>query len=323
MTLEELEDVLARPSEADCAALAALPGDIVVIGAGGKMGPSLVRRAMRAAPGKRVFAVARSPIPDIDTITVDLLDRKQLSRLPGAANVIFMAGRKFGSAGAACLTWATNALLPAIIAERYEASRIVAFSTGNVYPFVPVGSPATERTPTAPVGEYAQSALARERVFEYFSERHDTAVTLLRLNYAVEPRYGVLLDIGERVYARHQVDLTMGHVNVIWQGDANSAALRALCLAESPPRVMNLTGPETLQVRWIANQFAARFGVEPVFEGSEAETALLSDASAFWAWFGTPHFTVPQVIDMIADWISAGGPTLRKPTHFQTRSGQF
>jgi nucleoside-diphosphate-sugar epimerase len=323
-TETELNEFLSRPSDADCAALAALGGDLIILGAGGKMGPSLVQRARRAAPGKRIYAVARSRVEGIETLTADLLDRRQLATLPDAPNVIFMAGRKFGSTGNEPLTWATNALLPAMVAERYSGSRIVAFSTGNVYPFVAVASGgATEETPTAPVGEYAQSALARERLFEYFSAKNGTPVAILRLNYAIDLRYGVLLDIAQKVFTRRPIDLTMGHVNVIWQGDANSACLRSLALCQSPARTLNLTGPETLAVRAIADQFGERFGVEPQFDGAELDTALLSNASRLHALLGPPAVGVAEMIEMTAHWVRASRPSWSKPTHFETRSGRF
>jgi nucleoside-diphosphate-sugar epimerase len=323
-TEAELDEFLSRPSDADRAALALLEGDIVILGAGGKMGPSLVARARRAAPGKRIYAVARAPVEGMETLTADLLDRCQLDALPDAANVIFMAGRKFGSTGNEPLTWATNALLPAMVAERYSGSRIVAFSTGNVYPFVAVArGGSTEEMPTAPVGEYAQSALARERLFEYLSAKNGTPVAILRLNYAIDLRYGVLLDIAQKVFTRRPIDLTMGHVNVIWQGDANSACLRSLALCQSPARVLNLTGPETLAVRAIADQFGERFEVEPVLDGAESDTALLSNASRLNALLGPPSVGVAEMIEMIAHWVQAGRLCWSKPTHFETRSGRF
>ena len=321
---EQLEDFLSQPSDADRQALAALEGDLLVLGAAGKMGPSLVQRARRAAPRKNIYAVARSPIPHVETITADLLDRAQLAALPDAPNVIFMAGRKFGSTGNEPLTWATNALLPALAAERFAHSRIVAFSTGNVYPFVPVESGgATEETLAAPIGEYAQSALARERMFEYFSAKNGTPITILRLNYAIDLRYGVLLDIGRKVFERQPINVTMGHVNVIWQGDANSACLRSFTLCQSPARVLNLTGGETLSVRFIATRFGERFAIQPVFEGEEAPTALLSNASKIHSLLGPPDIGVMDMIDMTADWIQTARPTWSKPTHFESRSGRF
>jgi Nucleoside-diphosphate-sugar epimerases len=235
-----------------------------------------------------------------------------------------MVGRKFGSTGNEALTWAVNTLVPSNIAERYSNSRIVAFSTGNVYPFVPVSSGgATEQTPPEPVGEYAQSALARERIFEYYAAARNTRTLILRLNYAVELRYGVLVDVAQRVLNRLPVDLTTGYANVIWQGDANSAALRSFDLCESPARVLNLTGPETLSIRWLAEQFALRFGASPVFESVEADTALLNNASLYRQLLGEPAVPLARMIDWVAHWIQSGAETLGKPTHFETRSGRF
>jgi nucleoside-diphosphate-sugar epimerase len=307
---------LRGPSDADCAALADVR-ELLVIGAGGKMGPSLVERARRAAPHAKIVAVARSG-GDIDA---DLLDRSQVNALPDSQNVIFLAGRKFGSTGNEGLTWATNALLPALIAERYRDARIVALSSGNVYPLTRDG--ATEQTPPEPAGEYAQSVLARERIFEYFSVTYGTRVALLRLNYAIDVTYGVLLDIGQRVFAGQPVSVTMGAVNVIWQDDANSVVLRSLALTAAPPFVLNVTGPEALRVRDIAARFGKAFGIEPLLEGREAETALLNDASLCHRLLGAPQVTVDEMIEMVADWIRKGNPTLNKPTHFEVRDGKF
>ncbi|MGA2589844.1 MAG: NAD-dependent epimerase/dehydratase family protein [Bryobacteraceae bacterium] len=334
---QELEDLLSSPSEADRAALRAMDGDLLILGAGGKMGPSLARRARRAAHdagvSKKITAVSRFSDPaterqiqeaGIETIRADLLDFDRLACLPDAANVIFMAGRKFGSAGAAHLTWAANAYLPARIAERYRHSKIVAFSSGNVYPLVPVASGgATEQTPPAPIGEYAQSVLARERMFEFFSERYGTHVCLLRLNYAVDLRYGVLLDIGTKVWRSQPVNVSMGHVNVIWQGDANSICLRSFALCKSPPAVLNVTGPEVLAVREIARRFGEILGRQPVFEGQEADTALLNNAACCHGLFGCPSVSADTMIGWTADWIRGGGVTWDKPTHFETRDGRF
>jgi len=330
MTLEMLEDELSRPGPEDCALMRSIEGDVMVLGAGGKMGPTLARLARRAADEggcarRRIFAVSRSgnePAGQgVEAISCDLLDRNQIARLPDCANVLFLAGRKFGSADNQPLTWATNALLPAFVAERFRGSRMVALSSGNVYPLMT--SAATEQTPPGPVGEYAQSVLARERMFEYFSARHGTAVTIIRLNYAIDLRYGVLLDIGERVWQQKPVSVTMRAVNVIWQGDANSACLRALSLASSPPLILNVTGREELPVRSIAERFGKIFGIQPVFEGTEAPTALLSDSSRSCRLLGPPRVSVERMIDMTAEWIRAGGPTLRKPTHFEVRDGAF
>jgi len=334
---QQLEDLLAEPSADDARAMAEMNGDLVILGVGGKMGPSLARRARRACElakvAKRITGVARFSEPGvreslegagIETVSADLLAPRALASLPDAPNVLYMAARKFGSTGAEHLTWAMNALLPALVAERYPAARIVAFSTGNVYPLVSVaGGGATEDMLPVPVGEYAQSALARERIFEFFSRRNQTRMMMLRLNYAIDLRYGVLLDIGQKVFERRPVDVTMGHVNVIWQGEANSIALRSFGLCQSPPAVLNVTGPETVAVRWIAGEFGKRFGMEPIFQGTEAETALLSNAARCQKLFGYPSVTVEQMIEWVADWIRMGGVTLAKPTHFETRDGRF
>jgi nucleoside-diphosphate-sugar epimerase len=336
-TEQQLDEILSLPSEADIEALRSLDGDLILLGVGGKMGPTLALRARCAADAagvtKRIIGVSRfSSIAareqleaaGVETISADLLNRDEMAALPDAENVIFLAGRKFGSTGGEALTWAMNAYLPALVAERYESSQIVAFSSGNIYPFVPVTSGgATESTPVAPVGEYAQSVLARERVFTYFSERNGTPVALLRLNYAVELRYGVLLDIGTAVFERKPVSLGTGMVNVIWQGDANSICLRSFDLCQAPPAILNLTGPETLSVRWIANCFGEIFGVEPIFEGTESNTALLNNAAQCHRLFGYPSVSVERLIEWTAQWIGIGGPTLAKPTHFDTRDGKF
>jgi nucleoside-diphosphate-sugar epimerase len=333
----ELEDRLSTPSAEDVTFFRELEGDLVVIGVAGKMGPSLAQRAARAARAagaqKRIIGVSRFSTPSVElflqragveTLRADLLDAGAVSALPDARNVIFMAGRKFGSTGAESLTWAMNAYLPALIAERYRHSRIVAFSSGSVYPLVPVDSGgATEETAPAPVGEYAQSVLARERIFEHFSRRHGTPVTLLRLNYAIDLRYGVLLDIGSKVFAGRAVDVTMGAVNVIWQGDANSVALRSLAHGQSPPYILNLTGRETLSIRTVAHRFGEIFSKAPVVEGREATTALLNNASCCHRMFGAHSVTVEQMIEWTARWIMAGGATLNKPTHFESRDGKF
>ncbi|MGH9629054.1 MAG: NAD-dependent epimerase/dehydratase family protein [Bryobacteraceae bacterium] len=334
---QQLDDLLSEPSSADIAAMKELSGDLILLGVGGKMGPSLALRARRAANAagleKRIIGVsrfsseaARKLLEDegVETISADLLEPGDLSGLPQAENVIFMAGRKFGSTGGEALTWAMNAWLPGAVAEHYRSSRIVAFSSGNIYPLVPVASGgATESTPPGPVGEYAQSVLARERIFEYFSRRSGTPMVLLRLNYAVDLRYGVLLDIGTKVFERRPVSLETGVVNVIWQGDANSVCLRSFAFCQSPPAVLNLTGPETLSVRRIALRFGEIFGVAPLFGGVEADTALLNNAGRCQRLFGYPSIAVDQLIEWTAQWIGMGGATHDKPTHFETRDGRF
>jgi NAD-dependent epimerase/dehydratase family protein len=329
---DELEELLSRPTERDKAVMQSLEGPLLILGAGGKMGPTLAMRAKRAG-ANQVIAVARFTSTavrrrienaGIETISADLIEPDAVYRLPDAPHVVFMAAMKFGTTGAEHLTWAMNTYLPGRVAERYRSSRIVAFSTGNVYPLVPVTSGgATEQTPTAPVGEYAQSALGRERMFQYGSDAFGTLGVLLRLNYAVELRYGVLLDIGLKVFERRPIDLRMGMANVIWQGDANSACLQSIALCQSPPLVLNLTGPETLSVRWVAEEFGRYFGVEPEFTGEEAPTALLNNSARAIRLFGYPTVSPAQMIEWTADWIGAGHALLGKPTHFETRDGRF
>jgi nucleoside-diphosphate-sugar epimerase len=331
LSSDELEHLLAAPSPQDEAAWRQMPGDLLMRRAGGKMGPSLARRARLA--GKRVIAVSRFSdaaaeqrlrTSGVETIRADLLDDRQLAALPDAGNVIFMAGRKFGSSGAEALTWALNAYLPARVAERYRHSQIAAFSSGNVYPFVPVTSGgATEDTRAQPIGEYAQSVLARERMFEYFSRRHGTRVCLLRLNYAVELRYGVLVDIARKVLAGRPVNVAASKVNVIWQGDVHSVCLRSFSLCQSPPAVLNVTGPEVLDVRQAAQRFGQLLGREPLFEGQEADTALLSNAARCHRLLGCPSVSAATLMEWTADWLRAGGATGDKPTHFEIRDGRF
>ena len=337
-TEPELEELLSRPDEKATEAMTALEGDLIILGAGGKMGPSLARLARRACDragiSKRIIAVARftnSNLPaelakcGIETIACDLLEPEALRRLPDIPNVIFMAARKFGTSGDAHMTWAMNTYLPGLVADRYRASRIVAFSTGNVYPLRSISEGgASETTPVDPVGEYAQSALGRERMFEYGSARWGTRGVILRLNYAVELRYGVLVDIGLAVFERRPVSLAMPCVNVIWQGDANSWCLRSFAHCQAPPLTLNITGPETLSVRQLAVEFGKLFGVEPTFApGPEATSALLNDAGKARDLFGKPNVGTGELITWIADWIRSEGTLLNKPTHFQTRDGRF
>ena len=331
-----LEEQLAAPTPALVRAMGGLDGDIVVLGAGGKMGPSLARLAVRASEAagakRHVFAVSRfrdealrARLDDwgVRTIACDLLDADAVANLPDAPHVVYMVGQKFGTTGDGATTWALNTVAPAVAAERYRRSRIVAFSTGNVYPLWTADSQGpTEDDLVGPVGEYAWSALARERVLTWHSTKHGTPMVILRLNYAVEPRYGVLRDIADRVHAGLPVDLTMGAVNVIWQRDANAVALMALACAASPPLVLNVTGPRH-SVRWIAEEFGRRFVKPVVFQGAEASTALLSDASRAWELFGQPEAGIDEMIDRVAEWVTGGGRSLGKPTHFEEREGKF
>jgi len=334
---QQLEERMSRPTEADIEAMRAMEGDVLILGVGGKMGPTLaqlIRRSADAAEKKiRVMGVARfsdKTIPDalrshgVEPIACDLLEPEKLAKLPDAENVIFMAARKFGTTGSEHLSWAINTQLPALVADRYHDSRIVCFSSGNVYPLVPVvQGGATEKTLVAPQGEYAQSVLGRERIFEHASYRWGTRVALLRLNYAIDLRYGVLVDIARAVFERRPIDLRMPLVNVIWQGDANSVCMRSLAHCASPAFILNLTGPETLSTRWIAEQFAERFGREASFAGEESQSALLNNAAKCHRLFGYPTVTPEEMIDWIAQWIAAGGALSNKPTHFQTRDGRF
>ncbi len=334
---EELEEALSRPTEADVAAMGALEGDLLLLGASGKMGPSLASLARRASEAagvkRRVIGAARFSAAGsretlermgVETLVCDLLDRRSVEALPDCKNVLFMAGQKFGTSANQALTWANNTYAPAVAAERFRDSRIVAFSTGNVYPLTPVdaGGP-TEDDPIGPVGEYAQSALARERIFEFFSTRNGTPTAILRLNYAIDLRYGVLRDIGDRVFAGDPIDLTTGHANVIWQRDANSVALRAFAHAASPPFVVNLTGAATISVRRVAERFGELYGKQPVFSGAEAPTALLSNAKRCAEMFGPGTASLEEMIEWTAAWVSSGGADLGKPTHFQQRDGKF
>jgi nucleoside-diphosphate-sugar epimerase len=336
-TVEELEARLTEPTEDLIRDLSRVDGDLLILGAGGKMGPSLAKLAARAirAGGlsKRVIGVSRYSDPEVrkdlerhgvETVSCDLLDDEELQRLPDVANVIYMVGYKFGTTGKEHLAWAMNAFLPGRVAEKYKDSRIVVFSSGNVYPFTPVHSGGADESVTPePIGEYAQSCLGRERVFAYHSHKNGTPMLFFRLNYAIDMRYGVLLEIARAVYEGRPIDLTMGHANVIWQGDANSMALRCLTACTAPPAVLNVTGPETMSVRWAALQFAERFGKDPVFAGTEADTALLSNAARAYRRFGYPRVSLLQMIDWIAEWVQAGGLTWDKPTHFQERRGRF
>lgn len=337
MTEAELEDVLSEPPPEVVAALSRVAGDILIAGVAGKMGPSLARLAVRASHAagvrRRVIGVARFSDAatrefleqgGVETVACDVFDRVAVGRLPDAPNIVYMVGRKFGTSADQAATWATNAYLPGVIAERYSGSRIVAFSTGNVYPLSPVsGQGPREDAPVGPIGEYAQAALARERVLEFFSRRNRTPMAILRLNYAVEPRYGVLRDIADRVRDGAAIDLAVGFVNVIWQRDANAVALRALEHCASPPFVLNVTGVPARAVRDLAIAFARRFGVEPRLEGSEGATALLNDASRCRDLFGEPPVGIDKMVDRVAAWVQAGGRSLQRATQFQEREGRF
>jgi nucleoside-diphosphate-sugar epimerase len=331
---EELEEALSRPSDTLTSLLAGIPGDLIVLGAGGKMGPSLARMAKRATPERRVIAVSRWSNEDaaaavrangVETMRADLLDSRELAALPDAPNVVFMAGQKFGTSGSPSATWAMNAGVPALVAERFAAARIAVFSTGNVYPLTaPSRGGSRETDEPAPVGEYAYSCLARERLFTAAARRHGAPTAIVRLNYAHDLRYGVLTDLAGRLIRAEPIDLAMGYVNVIWQGDANAFALAALTRASAPdPFVVNVAGREILRVADLARALASRLGVEPRFTGAEGSDALLSNASRMGELLPDPLVPVDTLLDWVVDWIARGGRLLGKPTSFEKRDGRF
>lgn len=332
-----LNERLSRPTTALVESLAQTQGDIAVLGVGGKMGPTLAVMARRAldtiGEKRRVLGIARFSDPaarayleanGVETVSCELLDRDAVMQLPWAPNVIYMAGQKFGTTGAPERTWAMNALVPSYVAEHYAGARTVVFSTGCVYPVTPVlrgGS--QEQDALEPLGEYANSCVARERIFDYYSRRDGTPVLHFRLNYAIDLRYGVLLDIARKVWSSTPIDLTMGHVNVIWQGDANAWALQSLLLTTSPATALNVTGPETLSVRTLAQEFGRLLNREPILIGEEAQTALLSNAGRAFSHFGYPTVSMGQMIHWVSEWVQNQGKTLNKPTHFEVRDGNY
>jgi len=332
-----LDELLSRPGEEVIAALRDLPGPLLILGVGGKMGPSLARMAVRAVEaagaGPQVIGVSRFSEPGlrdalegwgVHTIACDLVDEAALAALPDAPSVIYMAGTKFGASSNPSLTWAMNTFVPGMVGRRFAGASMVAFSSGNVYPLVPLSSGgADEAVPPDPVGEYAQSVLGRERILAYWADRHRSPTLLLRLNYAAELRYGVLLDVARQIWHDEPVDVTMGHANVIWQGDACAVALRALAMADVPAVPLNVTGPETVSIRALAERFGALLGRSPRIVGNEQPTALLSNAGHAHALFGYPQVPLGRIVGWVADWVRAGGPTLDKPTKFQVRDGKF
>lgn len=334
MTEHELDDLLSAPRPETTAALEACPGDVIILGAGGKMGPTLARMAARARrDSRRVIAVSRwtsagaeRALNDagVETIRCDLLDPDAVAQLPDAPNVVFMAGQKFGTSDAPAMSWAMNTVVPANCAHRYRDSRIVAFSTGNVYPLTPVERGGSREEDTlGPVGEYAASCVGRERIFELYAARHGTRVAIFRLNYAIALRYGVLVDVALRVHRREAVPVEMGYVNVIWQGDANRVALECLPHAASPPFVVNVTGAETLSVRAVAEWFGDRFDRPVRCAGVERPDALLSNTARMQQTFAAPDVSLEQMREWVAQWIEQGGSLLGKATKFEARDGRF
>ena len=328
-----LEDILSEPTDATKELIAGLKGDIVVLGAGGKMGPTLAMMLRKASSDKKIYAVSRFSDKavrtkieraGIKTIQLDLLDESLYSQLPDVENVFYLAGMKFGTTGKQPLTWALNSFLPGLIARHYKNSRIVVFSTGNVYPLVDInGGGASEKIAPEPIGEYAQSCLGRERIFEYFSQLHNTPMTIIRLNYANEPRYGIIVDLTGRILNGEPVDLTMGAVNLIWQRDANDYIIRSISLAKSPPTILNVTGPDTVLVRQLAEKIGQELNSKPKFTSREARTALLSNASFCSSMFGCPQTTLDEMVSLIAKWVASGKTVLNKPTKYDIRNGKF
>ncbi len=336
--IESIRESMYTPSPELVDDMDKIDGDIMILGVSGKMGLTLAKLVKRASDQlqskKKVYGVARFSesnniqeeleLEGIETIKCDFMSEDQLERLPDVKNIIYMVGYKFGTVGNEDYTWAINSYLPGRIASKYKASNIVAFSTGCVYPLVKLaaGAPSEEYPPEA-MGEYAQSCLGRERIFQYFSKCNKTPVTIFRLNYAIDLRYGILSEIAQAVLKEEPIDLTMGHANVIWQKDACEIAIRSLTVASSPANVVNVTGPETVSIKWIAERFAEEFNKTPIFIGSESDTALLSNASKAHALFGYPKTTIREMIDITSEWLRSGGDTIDKPTHFQERQGKY
>jgi len=335
--IQELYRELLKPSADLISDITKLDGDILILGVGGKMGPALATLAKQAIAdsgiNKKVIGVSRFSEAGleerlnkegIETYHTDLLEDAELSKLPEVKNVLYLAGTKFGTTGKESFTWAMNAYLPGRVAQKYKGSRIVVFSTGNVYPLSPVSQGGvTEDQLPEPVGEYAQSCLGRERLFQYYSSRYNTPTLIFRLNYANDVSYGVLLEIARSVNEGSIIDLSMGHVNVIWQGDANEMALRSLHHCDTPSKILNITGPETISIRWLAEEFGKVLGQIPVFRNQEQNTALLNNASESFRLFGYPRVPLKKMIEVVAAWVRQGGKTINKPTHFQERKGQF
>lgn len=336
-SVETLEELLSRPTPAVVTMMKRLEGDLIFLGAGGKMGPTMARMARRATEEagvqRRILAASRFSNREtelelqswgIETVRCDLLDRGQVAALPQVPNVVYMTGMKFGATGQEAMTWAMNTWLPSLICEHYADSRIAAFSTGNVYGLTPLSlGGSVESDPLHPVGEYATSAMGRERIFEYFSQARHIPTSILRLNYATEMRYGVLVDVARQVFEGQSVDVSMGSLNAIWQGDANAMSLLALEQTRTPAWTINIAGPEQISVRRVAETFGRLMDKPVIIEGEEAPDALLSNGQLGHALWGYPTVSLDQMLHWIADWVTAGGASLNKPTHFENRKGDF
>jgi hypothetical protein len=333
-TVAELEERLSEPTQAVLDAFRELPGDVLVLGVGGKMGPTLARMARRSTgPDRRVIGVSRFSSPEtrssleaqgVETIAGDLLDPRFVDSLPDAPLVVQMTGFKFGAASDPGMTWAVNCVTPSLVCRRFAGSRIAAFSTGNVYGLTnAAGRGSRESDPLQADGEYAMAAIGRERLLDFFSRREGVKLSILWLNYAVEMRYGVLVDLASRVLAGEAIDVSMGHVNVLWQADANAMALASLARAASPAMVVNLAGPEILRVRDVVSELGRLLGRPAKIVGDEAPDALLSDGGRGREMFGAGRVGASELIRWTVQWLQAGGTTSNKPTHFETRDGKF
>ncbi len=331
--ITKLEEQLSQPDQKTKEIINSLDGDIIVLGAGGKMGPTLSMMLKRSAPSKKIYAASRFTDSEveahiksygIETIKCDLLDKNSYKNLPLVENVYYLVGMKFGSSENQPLTWAMNAYIPSLVADYFKKSKIIILSTGNVYPFTDIRTGgATEQTLPDPIGEYAQSCLARERIFQYFSETHQTPMTIIRLNYSNEPRYGIIVDLALKILNDELIDLTTGYVNLIWQRDANSYIARSIILAKSPPEILNVTGPETVSVHQLAILIGNLLNKTPKFTNSPAQDALLSNASKCFKIFGYPQTTLLEMTEQIVSWLKSGGKLLGKETKFQVRNGKF
>ncbi|HQH70059.1 MAG TPA: NAD-dependent epimerase/dehydratase family protein [Candidatus Hydrogenedentes bacterium] len=333
----ELDELLSTPAPGLIEFMGKLKGDLLILGAGGKVGHTMARMATRAVKAsgakRRVIGVDTFPADEVrkkldklgvETHKADLMKPGVLEQLPDAENVLYMVGLKFGSTGTEWNTWAINTYLAGLCAQRYKKSRIVSFSSGNIYPFLPVGSGgATEETPTAPLGEYAMTTLGRERMFDYVANHEGAKVLQFRLNYAAELRYGIVHDVATKVWNGVPVDVSMGHVNVVWQGYVCNVALQCFGLAESPARILNVAGPETVSIRWMAGRLGKLMGKEPRIVGEESPNALLNNAAPCHKLFGYPQVSVDKMIEWVAYWVASGGASLGKPTHYETRDGKF